>query len=425
VPSERDGHFVNFERVTKSTAGLITLAVWGIVAALLTLTPQEIVSRLPPLLCLWCGDYPAVDLVLNVLLFLPLGVGLVMVVGCREWTAYAGVMVSAVIELLQFIAVPGRDASLNDLLANGLGGAAGAALACHFLTLLAPAPALARRLAIGALGVCAGMGVLVPWLLQPTIQQQPHYVQWQQQKGGYATFGGTLERLWLNSTELRDGERIPPEIPPWSLSPRAMRVAAEARDTSGRAATRRVAIIARLASVDQEAFLLGRSGDAAVFRSRMRAMTVGLREPMVGVSGAFGPGRSVRLEGSLTDGRLTVAAGERRAELRLTAGLAWTLILPWQWPVLPWMQVVTVLFVAALVFPAAYWWRAVPAGDTAIRLAVGGAVIAWLIGPLVLSQRVPGAWDVAGVVLGALAGRATSRLLTPTLLRTHSPRHLQ
>ena len=81
---------------------------------------------------MFCGDYGGVDFMLNVALFLPLGVGLALqrLQATRAWLMILAATV--VIESLQFAIIPGRDASLGDVIANATGGAIGLWLGRHW-----------------------------------------------------------------------------------------------------------------------------------------------------------------------------------------------------------------------------------------------------------------------------------------------------
>jgi glycopeptide antibiotics resistance protein len=84
-----------------------------------------------------------IGLILNVLLFVPLGLLAPLLVRARRWwrAALAGLLVSAAIEALQFIAdvtiSPGRVADVDDLIANVLGAVLGFLL-LQLLLLLVP-----------------------------------------------------------------------------------------------------------------------------------------------------------------------------------------------------------------------------------------------------------------------------------------------
>jgi glycopeptide antibiotics resistance protein len=77
------------------------------------------------------ADYALVESVSNVLLFVPLGALMVLLLGRRYWWAApaAGVLLSSLIELAQFLFLPARYPALADVAANTLGAALGAGLA--------------------------------------------------------------------------------------------------------------------------------------------------------------------------------------------------------------------------------------------------------------------------------------------------------
>jgi glycopeptide antibiotics resistance protein len=76
-------------------------------------------------------DYGFVEAASNVLLFVPLGALMVWLMGRRYWWVgpAAGVLLSSLIELAQFLFLPARYPTLADIAANTLGAALGAGLA--------------------------------------------------------------------------------------------------------------------------------------------------------------------------------------------------------------------------------------------------------------------------------------------------------
>src|ERR1051325_7402966 len=115
---------------------------------LATLTPQPSGATLPHY-CLICGSFGTVDAILNVLLFVPLGVGLA---GFRVRARNALLFVAALsvaIELTQ-LAIAGRDSTIGDVVFNTLGGALGFAIAARFHNLIAPGQRTAARLTFAA-----------------------------------------------------------------------------------------------------------------------------------------------------------------------------------------------------------------------------------------------------------------------------------
>ena len=101
-----------------ATAGLAFIFV-------LTLSPYpEAAARAAstPLTCIVCGDRGGVDVLLNILLFLPLGFGLALADFSWRRVLILALLLSFSIELLQMKAIAGRDASLGDVLTNTFGG---------------------------------------------------------------------------------------------------------------------------------------------------------------------------------------------------------------------------------------------------------------------------------------------------------------
>lgn len=76
-------------------------------------------------------DYGFVESASNVLLFVPLGALMVWLMGRRYWWVgpAAGVLLSSLIELAQFLFLPARYPAPADVAANTLGAAVGAGLA--------------------------------------------------------------------------------------------------------------------------------------------------------------------------------------------------------------------------------------------------------------------------------------------------------
>ncbi|MDJ0338174.1 VanZ family protein [Cryobacterium sp. PH31-O1] len=83
-------------------------------------------------------DYPAIEFTANIALFIPVGLLVVVLAGARRWWLgpVTGALVSTMIELGQFLFLPGRFATVNDVVANGLGALLGAGLAVGVLRLV-------------------------------------------------------------------------------------------------------------------------------------------------------------------------------------------------------------------------------------------------------------------------------------------------
>ena len=135
-----------------------------------TLTPVKDLQGLAagtPLLCLVCGDYGGADVAGNLLLFLPLSLGLRL--SGRSWgrTVLVCGLLSFTIELLQARVVSGRDASLSDLLTNTTSAAIGATLGGVLPRMVAPRPRDAAVFLAGGIAALLFLLTASAWLLGP------------------------------------------------------------------------------------------------------------------------------------------------------------------------------------------------------------------------------------------------------------------
>lgn len=112
---------------------LAVLAVYGVALALVAFWPSHVDRDAGPLLraierLLPWATYDVVEFVSNVLLFVPLGAVLAFVLRRAPWATVAvGLGTSAVIELAQWMLLPGRTGSVLDVVANTLGTVVGCA----------------------------------------------------------------------------------------------------------------------------------------------------------------------------------------------------------------------------------------------------------------------------------------------------------
>jgi VanZ like family len=117
------------KRLSRHRIGRLLAVVGLLFIAAATLTPlpqQSAAAAATPLWCLVCGEDGGVDVLNNILLFVPLGLGLRLMRLRTSHVVLLAASVSLAIELLQLIVITGRDASLSDLLTNTLGSWTGA-----------------------------------------------------------------------------------------------------------------------------------------------------------------------------------------------------------------------------------------------------------------------------------------------------------
>ncbi len=392
----------------------VLLAMSGSAAILgLTLFPtpgQALFAARTPLLCLVCGDHGGADAFLNLLLFMPLATGL-RLFGCswRQVVALAASM-SYAVELLQYYVVPGRDASLSDLLTNTTGGAIAAGVTPHLGRLLAPDRALARRLVAGGmalwLGVLAFSAVaMMPWV--PTGRLRNDCTRSADRAD---IFAGTARSVALNGVELPCDDALPraPELrEAMSHGEFTLDVVA----LSGKPTGRRE-LIHTIGAPRGLVVVLAQETRSAAFSAPTRADRLRLYSPILRLSNAFPPreGIPVELHAGLHDRRMWMAAshpGEgRKVELALSPSHGWSAILPWGIQPGRRLRLATAWWLGGLILPAAYWAGFI--GSPVRGAAVIAAALAGGLGALpLLTGYAPVHWsEWLGGFLGAALGWA-------------------
>ncbi|MGH7703642.1 MAG: VanZ family protein, partial [Gemmatimonadales bacterium] len=147
-------------------------------------------TALTPFWCLVCGELGAVDVLLNVVLFVPYGMGLRWAGLSRRRSLALVALTTLLIEGLQFKLIAGRDASLSDLLTNTMGGAIGILLADHWRLATFPRSATSRRL--GRIGAAAwpALWCLCGWSLGLALPRTTWWGQWAPELGQFEHFPG-------------------------------------------------------------------------------------------------------------------------------------------------------------------------------------------------------------------------------------------
>ena len=399
------------KRVGRAMAAVGLFAI-----AVATLTPVPLnESRVAetPFWCLVCGQLGLIDVILNVALFLPLGVGLRMLGWPLAPIAIASFLVSSAVESLQVIAIAGRDASVSDLITNTSGGMLGAFLAHRWQALAFPTPRRAGRLlAAGALAVL-GIFLSTAALLRPDLPAETWYWTVAPAWPGYGVFEGDV-------LEVRVGDRpVPRDTLPHVVDYHAAFLSGDpifVRFVVGRGTPIGLAPIAALASADHRSLaLLAQHGRKVTASVRLRANAWRLRPIRIRLNRVIPEhtGDTVVVWGGLDRGQLYAGAvsNQRRHSRRLplTVALGWALLLPIWWNLGPETRVFNALWLGALIVPLAYW----ATGTRRIRSGFGVVLTVIFLGLGV----VPRLFDLApssgvhwfaaggGIVLGVLAAR--------------------
>ena len=388
---------------------------------LLTLFPhpsEAARAAATPLTCLVCGDLGGVDFFLNILLFIPLGIGLGLAgFSWRRAILLAGLL-SFGIELLQMKVIAGRDASLSDILTNTTGGGIGALLGGYWRRIVHPPPVPARLLALAyalsLTGICAGTA----WALGPTWPVgAPWYGQWAPDLGGsFDPFLGKLLTLEAGGEPLLPGRAIDePRLEDAVAANPSMAF----RAVLGPQPTRLAPVGAIYDGWQRQVLLIGQDQQDLAFRLRMRASILKLRAPGINLhNGLAGqPGDTVEAQGELRSGVFELSSrigGELRTrELPVSASWGWSLVAPWSSGFGEEVRWLTAVWIVGLVALLAYW--SVLAGGTAVSIVP--ITVAVMLGAIPYAAGFPPAhwseWMAAliGAALGAFAANAARRHL--------------
>ena len=134
--SSHRGHTVTVMRtpIRSRVTASVVLTVYLLAGAVVVFWPTTVGESTAASLAVWLHRDPQVTLttvewLANVALFVPIGICLRLIVG-RWWLASAVALAfSTAIELIQWIALPGRVASISDILANTAGAVLGSVFA--------------------------------------------------------------------------------------------------------------------------------------------------------------------------------------------------------------------------------------------------------------------------------------------------------
>lgn len=369
--------------------------------------------------CLICGTLGGVDFIGNIGLFVPLGLAL-RAAGLSARSAIAlGALLSLGIESLQWVFIPGRDASLGDLVANTVGTAVGVVVVGWWRTLVEPAPQEARRLAEGGTFILLCLALVGAWSLRPAPIDLRYFSQWQPVRHGYSPFGGRVVGLRIQGRPRVPAEAIDPYYEPASVARGLLEV--EATVVPGDV-PRGTALVARLANPLGQAFELAQRGDALLYRSRRNSARVALRTPVFALEGAFPSQASSELRTlcASTEARsVTLCSREgggatRSLTIPVTLGMAWQALSPLEVR-LPWLLGAgAALLLAMAFFPITYWIMMARLTWSVPWVISLGVALLWAI-PRLEGISPGGTWELLGTALGVAVAMAVSLRPSSTL----------
>jgi len=376
---------------------ILALALAAVFAATLTPGPPQ---QIPGIACLLCGERAVADALLNVILFLPIGIGLAQVGLPLKRTILVGGLLSAGIELSQMV-IPGRDPSVSDVMMNTTGTALGGFAVYSKIRWLEPAMAAAARMSLGAGAAAAATVVATGILLRPSYPHDVYYGQWTPNLAQLDWYRGRVLEASVGGVDLPDGELAQSaRARGLFLAGASLRVKAIAGPP-----TRRLGSVFSIADGHQRTILLvGAERNDLIIQRRTLAADLRLDQPEVrfpGVMEGISPGDTLNLSLRL-DNRGFCAALNRVSDCHLgyTVGTGWRLLYSgrsfpaWQ------TALISLGWVAGLAFPFGFWLRvAWPSMAGAIILFAGLALV-----PVGTGLQPTSPWEWLAAVAGTAVG---------------------
>jgi VanZ family protein len=393
-----------------------------IAVAVVTLTPTAGGERIS-FWCLNCGERPAVDLLLNILLFVPVGAGLGLYGHRFRRAVVLALLCTCLVEALQFFVVPGRYASFRDILANFAGALAGYLLGRHWRTLVDPGYGTAPILATAAASVWLVTQAFTAWAMVISPPPEPWWAQLQPSHDRYpAVFTDRILGLSVGSIQIPKSAELSSDdsdtMRKQLLAGAPLRVVVTNVD-----ATRGEAPIAIISGGPvHDVVWWAQDGLDGVFSVAVRGTLLGLRTPSVRIDDVVPGvrGDTLTLAGSYRHGLYELRAenrdGVRYRELRASPSWGWAFLLPF--PLYSFDS--TVVWLTAL-YLAAVWcvfgyWNARSVGTTYATVPVARMAIGILLGlgvaPIMFALPVAHWSEWLATLIGAAAGWIIARAIT-------------
>ena len=282
--------------------------------------------------CVVCGDSGMADVLLNVLLFLPLGLLLRGLGWTRGRTVLLAAALSFAIEVVQGLLLAGRDACIGDFLANTSGAWLGWTGLIGVQRFLNPSLALARRGTAVLLFVMAAIWLATGAGLQPSLlDEHIWYGQPMSSHRGPQPFPGSLVHATIDGIEIPN-EPMRQRVP-WRDS---IVIELQAIRNTDQLYPRGIVMLRIVDTARNVEAAIDQRGDDAWLRLRLRASDWRLHYPRWQVSHAMRmtPGVPWRFRWSWRDDHFTIinepvdGPHEPGIDVPLSIGLGWSFIHP-------------------------------------------------------------------------------------------------
>ena len=344
------------ERVTGASSGAARLVIALSLGIIFTLTLLPARSETASWNCFFCAEGALADLILNVVLFAPLGAGLAMTRLVRSRIVIIGAATSCGIELAQFF-IPGRHASLGDILANTAGVLLGLAIARNWKTVSNPEPKARRILVATSSALAALVLALTGAFLGPWFPSSEYYGQWTPNLGHLEWYRGRILRATVGQVPV-PSKRV-------DDSP-SLRASLQAGDSVEihlilGPRTSRLSSIFRIADQHhREILLVGSDRDDLVIRRSYTASAVRLKSPDLRWRRAMmnreaGDSTTIMVWGSAEETCARIGA-DQRCGLALTLGDGWTLLQYFPHLRPAGKAALRLIWIGVLFTPLGWWW---------------------------------------------------------------------
>jgi VanZ like family len=307
--------------------------------------------------CIFCNPRTLADSIVNIGLFFPVGLTLRLLGLGPAAAAGLGALLSAGIEVAQ-LWVPGRDATLSDIITNTAGTVI-AALGFDVLRRALTASSAAReRLALGAaVGACA-VWLTTDYLLRPSLPFSGYWGQWTPRLESLEPYGGQVNAVLIG------GVAVPPHRVADSAGLRARLAARDPVDvevTTGPPPAHVSSIFSIADDHSRRVALVGAIRDDLVFRFRVRAADWRLDQPDIRMPDAFADVKAgTRTTIGIRKGDAGYCArvgSDNRCGLGYGAGDGWALLVSSAALSSGMRSLMQTLWMAAIVAPVGYWAR--------------------------------------------------------------------
>lgn len=349
------------------------------------------------------GERAGADALLNVVFYVPLGLALGWL-PLRVWAGLlVGILVTLTMETLQ-LAIPGRFASLSDLVANTTGTAAGIALIRTYPVWAVPPPAVASRLSLTASVAFAGVCFATAYLMTPELPEGVYVGQWTPDLGQYEEpYGGRVHSVKIGA------HLLPSTTVPGSEGVRTLLLTEEPLVISARTGPPPASLspLFRLVRKRRTPVLsVGVDGSDLALEVRMRASDWRLTRPSLyapGIMSGVQAGSDVRIEVWKAGSSICVAVDSRTdCTLTPTLGSGWRLLLdpaPGSPRVL---RLLSFSWLFLLALPTGLWLRPTRLSAIAVVALCAGVVGAPPGGTVTHSDL----WEWSAILLGLASGVA-------------------